>query len=147
MIVNWTAPKGGLHVVPNPAGNDLILHPGPNEIPTDTWSKCRAHVLDRIAAGDIVEVGVTIATEDVEPKKGPGGKIIEAGKTAGDLDKVTEFKDLPVNQASKLASETVVVATLKTWLETETRGAVAKAIRSQLTKLEDKAAGKTEGEV
>lgn len=146
MIVKWNPPNGGLFVVPNDNGNDLVLQPGPNEVPTATWKTSRRHVLDRIERGDIVEVGVELATESVPEKKGPGGKVLEPAQEEGGLKTVTEFAGLGINEASALALETTSLVTLKAWLEPETRGAVATALRKQIQKMEDLAAGKNDGE-
>lgn len=145
MIITWNSPyKGqGLHVVPNPGGNDIILNPGANEVPVETWKKCRPHVLDRIEKGHIVEEGAVLATENEakDDKKGPGGKIVEPGVKVGDLLSAEEFSKMSIPKATELVGKTVSRATLDTWMASESRGAVVKAINDQLKKLADKAAG------
>lgn len=115
-------------------GSTIVIPMGVSEINDLTWGQIRAQFLDKIKAGKIVEISVTVAKEpeavaaNLPPTTPPVHKVTEAAK----------FGKLPIITAVELVTETFDLAQLESWKSAENRDAVIKAINDQMDKINGK---------
>jgi len=137
MIVNWK--ENRIKVIPV-KGQTIVLTPGINEVPDDLWLKAR-----KLVSKDarIKEIG---AKKKTTKGKGPGGKPTEKKEVVGGK----AMADMQAEMAEKLIKQTYNVATLDTWLDSESRESVRIALYKQKGRIEkygeEKARKKNESE-
>lgn len=112
-------------------GEPMIrIMPKVNEVDDRQWNLARPHLLHKIAAGIIVEVGATA--------KKDGKTEVYVGKKLGEFT---------AQEAEALVAETLDVALLEKWKKSENRDAVRLAIANQIEEMKkapEKAAKKGE---
>ena len=116
----------------HPEGEPMIrIIPKVNEVEDRQWNLARPHLLHKIAAGLIVELGATV--------KKDGKAEVYVGK------KLAEFS---AQEAEALVAETLDASLLEKWKKTELRDAVRLAIANQLEELKKapEKAAKKDGE-
>ena len=112
-------------------GEPMIrIMPKVNEVDDRQWNLARPHLLHKITAGIIVEVGATV--------KKDGKAEVYVGKKLGEFT---------AQEAEALVAETLDVALLEKWKKGENRDAVRLAIANQIEEMKkapEKAAKKGE---
>lgn len=104
-----------------PDASVKIIKPGTNDISKEDWAVLEKHPV----------IKAMLKSKEFEIVGGEKG-----GETEG-----KELKDLSSKDATKLVGETFDTAVLKSWLESETRSPIKKAIETQLEKIESERAG------
>ena len=100
-------------------GEPMIrIMPKVNEVDDRQWNLVRPHLLHKIAAGLIVEVGATVKKD---------------GKTEAYVGK--KLSEFSAQEAEALVAETLDVALLEKWKKIETRDAVRLAIVNQIEEM------------
>ena len=124
MLVNWTQDR--IRVIPVlrngiQAEKDLVLLPGINDVPDDTWALARIHIAQDLKDKTILEV------------KGEVEEVIDP-ETKNKTWKITSktLKEIPAKEAEAIVKETFNLSTLNKWLTDDPRDSVRTEIRNQI---------------
>jgi len=158
VLIEWTG-IGAKHLSTE-VGNAFLIPRSITRVPTAVWEIVRPWNMDLIVPasqilsdkerdiGRIIEHSVTVTTENIPERKGPGGKVEAPARKTAKVTAAKDLKDLPDTEARALLSKIVDPVTLQGYLEDpelDGMDSLKGAIERRLTEVQKKGSKKAEG--